>query len=78
MLLNTTKRRKGGAEELDQEARLNETILPKDNKRERQGEVHLEKKIVLRVLTTKKEIVVLIEFTRKRRNDLPVLHERRE
>ena len=37
------------AKELDQEARLNETIPQKGNVPDRQAKVHLEKKIVLHV-----------------------------
>ena len=40
---------------------MHETIQQNDNTPERQGKVHLEKKIVFRVSTTKREIVVTIE-----------------
>ena len=55
-----TRQRKGRAKELDQEARLNETISQKNKIPERQGEVHLDKKIVFRVSIAKEEIVVMI------------------
>ena len=83
-----TQRKKERAKELDQEAWLNNAISQKDNMPERQGPVFLEKKIVLRVATTKEEIVAMIEsviigisrivhtFTRKRRIDLPVQKEK--
>ena len=61
VLLHMTWQRKGTAKELDHEARINETIPKKDITPERQGQVHLEKNIVLRASNTKEEIVVMVE-----------------
>ena len=61
ILLNMIRPRKGRTKELDQEVQLNETLPQKDHMPEKQGEVHLEKKNVLRVSIKKKEIIVMIE-----------------
>ena len=51
VLSSTTQQRKGKAKGVDQEARSK--VQQNDNMPGRQGEVHLEKKIVLRVSTTR-------------------------
>ena len=56
-----TRQRRKKAKELDQEAWLRKTLPQKDHTPESHGEVHQAKKIVLRVSTTKEEIVVMIE-----------------
>ena len=61
VLSKLKRQRKGKAKELDQDAQLNETIPQKENAPARQGEVHQEKKIVLRVSAAKEDIAVMIE-----------------
>ena len=57
-----TRQRKENAKEIDQEALLKKTGQQNDNMPEKQGKVHLKKKIVLRVSTAKEEIAVTIEI----------------
>ena len=56
-----TQQRKGRGKDIDREARSNETILQKGSTPERQGKVHLEKKIDFRVSTAEEEVATMIE-----------------